>query len=149
LNRSETSIFPLTPMVEFQHCEVLRCVHFPPSGTIIIAGGQNPMIANEGLPNHDPRRRGGMSGGGMSFHLRIWDFNLDAVLNPMPHLARARGNDLNGDARALHRGGKINDKGELELDYMADNPALKNPQIIIPRVLLYNDGGFDVSRDAW
>ncbi len=90
-----------------------------------------------------------MSGGGMSFHLRIWDFNLDAVLNPMPHLARACGNDLNGDARALHRGGKINDKGELELDYMADNPALKNPRIIIPHVLLYNDGGFDVSRDAW
>ncbi len=35
LNQSETSVFLLTWMVEFQHREALWCMHFPPSRTII------------------------------------------------------------------------------------------------------------------
>ena len=122
LNRSETSVFPRTPMVDFQHSQPLRCVHFPPCGTIIIVGGVNPPSANDGLPNRDPRRRGGMSGGGMSFHLRMWDFSLDAVLSPSLNPAI----DINEDARTLRRGGRITDEGELELDYRLDNLVLRN-----------------------
>jgi hypothetical protein len=127
LNRSETSVFPRTPMVDFQHSQPLRCVHFPPCGTIIIVGGVNPPSANDGLPNRDPHRRGGMSGGGMSFHLRMWDFSLDAVLNPALNPTRTGGIDVNGgDARALQRGGMISDDGELESDYRADKQVLRN-----------------------
>ncbi|KAK1743748.1 hypothetical protein QTG54_005345 [Skeletonema marinoi] len=67
--------------MDFAHDSALRCVHFPPGGDTIIIGGVNPQSYNEGLPNAR-RERGGMQGGGMSFHLRLWDFSLDAVLNP-------------------------------------------------------------------
>ncbi|KAL7532437.1 hypothetical protein ACHAXR_004625, partial [Thalassiosira sp. AJA248-18] len=88
LNRSENSDFPRGQTMDFRHDSALRCVHFPPAGDILIVGGVNPPSHNEGLPNSrgnntDPRSRvgrGGMSGGGMSFHLRMWGFDLDAVL---------------------------------------------------------------------
>ena len=56
--------------------------------------------------------------------IRLMDLVDDVLLlNP----AMASGNDVNGDARALRRGGKINDEGELESeDYMADKQALRN-----------------------
>ena len=130
LNRSETSIFPRTPMVEFQHSQPLRCVHFPPCGTIIIVGGVNPPSANDGLPNRDPRRRGGMSGGGMSFHLRMWDFSLDAVLSPTAL-------DVNEDARTLRRGGRITDEGELVSDHNLDDLILKN--VSTPLLIVHSD----------
>jgi WD40 repeat protein len=118
LNRSETSVFPRTPMIDFQHNTPLRCVHFPPCGTVIIVGGVNPASANEGLPSaRDPRRRGGMSGGGMSFYLRMFDFNLDTLLNPT---------SVVGEGRALQRGGRINDEGDLEHDFTIDKDVLCN-----------------------
>eukprot|EP00571_Detonula_confervacea_P004800 CAMPEP_0172317562 /NCGR_PEP_ID=MMETSP1058-20130122/32007_1 /TAXON_ID=83371 /ORGANISM="Detonula confervacea, Strain CCMP 353" /LENGTH=233 /DNA_ID=CAMNT_0013032149 /DNA_START=27 /DNA_END=725 /DNA_ORIENTATION=- len=81
LNRSQNSTFPQSQTMDFRHESALRCVHFPPNGTSIIIGGVNPQSSNEGLPNaRGARSRGGMSGGGMSFHLRMWDFDLDAVL---------------------------------------------------------------------
>ena len=56
---------------------MLRCVHFPPGGDTIIIGGVNPTT-------DDPRRRqrGGIGGGGMSFYLRLWDFDMQVAQMP-------------------------------------------------------------------
>ena len=64
-------------LTEVEQRHMLRCVHFPPDGGTIIVGGVNPTA-------DDPRQRGrsGISGGGMSFYLRLWDFDLDAALRP-------------------------------------------------------------------
>ena len=119
LNRMENSDFPRTQTMDFRHESALRCVHFPPCGSIIIIGGVNPASSNEGLPTtrNDPRgRRGGMSGGGMSFHLRMWGFSLDAVLDPNP---------VSSGSRAP-RGGRINDEGILNWNYKVVKEALFN-----------------------
>lgn len=119
LNRMENSDFPRTQTMDFRHESALRCVHFPPCGSIIIIGGVNPASSNEGLPTtrNDPRgRRGGMSGGGMSFHLRMWEFSLDAVLDPNP---------VSSGSRAP-RGGRINDEGILSWNYKVVKEALFN-----------------------
>ena len=55
---------------------MLRCVHFPPDGNTIIVGGVNLTDAMAG----NQRRRGGISGGGMSFYLRLWDFDMQTAL---------------------------------------------------------------------
>lgn len=62
-------------LTEVDQRHMLRCVHFPPEGKTIIIGGVNPTT-------DDPRRRnrGGIGGGGMSFYLRLWDFDVDAAL---------------------------------------------------------------------
>ena len=64
-------------LTEVEQRHMLRCVHFPPGGNTIIVGGVNPTP-------EDPRRTGrsGISGGGMSFYLRLWDFDVDAALRP-------------------------------------------------------------------
>jgi len=53
---------------EMSHEYALRCVHFPPSG--IIVGGVNAQ--------NEMSRGSGMSGRGMGFGLRLWDFDLEA-----------------------------------------------------------------------
>jgi WD domain, G-beta repeat len=70
-------------LMESDQKHMLRCVHFPPSGDTIIIGGANPM-------QEDPRQRrrnnnsnnnqavGGNNG--MSFYLRLWDFDLERAL---------------------------------------------------------------------
>lgn len=65
-------------LTEVEQRHMLRCVHFPPDGNSIIVGGVNPQT-------EDTRRRGrsGISGGGMSFYLRMWDFDVDAALRPL------------------------------------------------------------------
>lgn len=70
-------------LTEVEQRHMLRCVHFPPNGTSLIVGGTNP-------PTDEQRRRGrsGMSGGGMSFYLRLWDFDLEAALHPEERDAR-------------------------------------------------------------
>lgn len=62
-------------LTEVDQRHMLRCVHFPPEGNSIIIGGVNPTT-------DDPRRRnrGGIGGGGMSFYLRLWDFDIGAAL---------------------------------------------------------------------
>lgn len=57
---------------------MLRCVHFPPDGKSVIVGGMNP---NQDHPRRTARARGGMSGGGISFYLRLWDFDAEAALH--------------------------------------------------------------------
>jgi activating molecule in BECN1-regulated autophagy protein 1 len=66
-------------LTEVEQRHMLRCVHFPPDGNTLIIGGVNPQ-------GDDPRRRGrsGMSGQGMSFYLRLWDFDADTALRPFP-----------------------------------------------------------------
>jgi activator-of-BECN1-regulated-autophagy protein 1 len=66
-------------LTEVEQRHMLRCVHFPPDGNSIIVGG-----VNQPPPTEDARRRGrsGISGGGMSFYLRMWDFDVDAALRP-------------------------------------------------------------------
>ena len=68
-------------LTEIDQRHMLRCVHFPPDGKTIIIGGVNPT-------SEDPRRRhrGGIGGGGMSFYLRLWGFDLTTALKPPIHL---------------------------------------------------------------
>lgn len=70
----------------------------------------------------DPRRRsrGGIGAGGTSFYLRLWDFDAEAALQP---------NREDVSLPVVRRG-------------------ISNPRIFVPRALLYNDGGFDVSPDG-
>jgi activating molecule in BECN1-regulated autophagy protein 1 len=66
---------PRGVLTEVEQRHMLRCVNFLPDGRTLIVGGVNP--------NHQQQqRRGGMSGGGMSFYLRLWDFDVQAALNP-------------------------------------------------------------------
>jgi activating molecule in BECN1-regulated autophagy protein 1 len=68
--------------IDLRH--MLRCVHFPPDGQTIIVGGVNPTTTE------DPRRRirgGGVSSGGMSFYLRLWNFDTHMALQPQIDLA--------------------------------------------------------------
>jgi activator-of-BECN1-regulated-autophagy protein 1 len=65
-------------LTEVEQRHMLRCVHFPPNGNTVIVGGVNPNNTD-----HAKRpRRGGISGGGMSFYLRLWDFELETALKP-------------------------------------------------------------------
>ena len=72
-----------TRLTEMDQRHMLRCVHFPPGGNTLIIGGVNPM-------HEDPRRRrGGSNGsiggnGGMSFYLRLWDFDVEKALEMAP-----------------------------------------------------------------
>jgi activator-of-BECN1-regulated-autophagy protein 1 len=75
---SERRTAALTEM-DLRH--MLRCVHFPPNGKTLILGGVNPT-------SDEARRRNrtGTGVGGMSFYLRLWDFDLDRALNPQSDL---------------------------------------------------------------
>lgn len=65
---------PSSRMVESDQKHMLRCVHFPPAGDTIIIGGANPI-------QEDPRRRGRNAGNnGLSFYLRMWDFDMEQAL---------------------------------------------------------------------
>jgi activator-of-BECN1-regulated-autophagy protein 1 len=66
---------PRGMLTEVEQRHMLRCVHFPPNGNTIIVGGVNPTT------DANRPRRGGISGGGMSFYLRLWDFDLQAALH--------------------------------------------------------------------
>lgn len=78
-------------LTEVEQRHMLRCVHFPPNGNTIIVGGVNPNSSNSNSPSAAAAGgggggsrggRGGISGGGMSFYLRLWDFDLQAALRP-------------------------------------------------------------------
>ena len=77
-------------LTEVDQRHMLRCVHFPPEGNTIIIGGVNPTT-------DDPRRRnrGGIGGGGMSFYLRLWDFDVGAALQAFDD------NSVSGRRRAI------------------------------------------------
>ncbi|KAL7473692.1 hypothetical protein ACHAXS_014166, partial [Conticribra weissflogii] len=116
-------IFPRGRTMDFRHETALRCVHFPPGGDSLIVGGVNPHRHNEGLPGYrsDPRARGGMSGGGMSFYLRLWNFDLNAVMNSSEDTFV-----MGGRVENVQRGGRISDDGEISWDFRLPNDALWN-----------------------
>ena len=68
-------------LTEVEQRHMLRCVHFPPNGTTLIVGGVNPSSSQHQSGSNN---RGGISGGGMSFYLRMWDFDLDASAGRTP-----------------------------------------------------------------
>jgi len=113
------------PLTEMDQRHMLRCVHFPPNGKTLIIGGVNPTPAaasTPGGPPPPPRTRGG---GVMSFYLRLWDFHLSIALNPVVYNAAG---GASGTTITLR--------------------PISNPRTFVPRALLYNDGGFDVSPDG-
>jgi WD40 repeat protein len=128
LNRDRNSEFPTSRTVNIGHESQLRCVHFPPCGSTIIIGGVNPTSANEGLAHRPPRQRGGMSGGGMSFHLRLWEFDLEAVLNP------ENGGQANNNGNNL--GGTITDEGEVTWNFIGTRRPLSDVSWIILRLVI-------------
>jgi activator-of-BECN1-regulated-autophagy protein 1 len=69
-------------LTEVEQRHMLRCVHFPPNGNTLIVGGSNPPT------DEQRRRRTGMTSNGMSFYLRLWDFDLIAALHPEERDAR-------------------------------------------------------------
>jgi WD domain, G-beta repeat len=90
-------------LMESDQKHMLRCVHFPPSGDTIIIGGANPM-------QEDPRQRrrnnnnnnqavGGNNG--MSFYLRLWDFDLERALE-MPQYINNNNNHNNIMSHSSH-----------------------------------------------
>jgi WD40 repeat protein len=112
LYRDRNSDFPASRTVDLRHESALRCVHFPPCGKTLIIGGVNPQSANEGLVHRHPRGRGGMSGGGMSFHLRLWDFDLEAILD--------------ADGGSSNMGGSVTDEGEVTWNIIGGKKALSD-----------------------
>lgn len=65
-------------LTEVDQGHMLRCVHFPPAGNTVIVGGVNkPDTAAQ---NSRPLR-GGISGGGMTFYLKLFDFNLPMTVD--------------------------------------------------------------------
>lgn len=107
-------------LTEIQHEDNLRCVHFPPGGDTIIVGGVNPRLQPT---------RGLRVGGDTSYSLKVLDFDLEAALNPHLYLGQQ------GQVHTME-------------SHVTRREAISNPRIFVPRALLYNDGGFDVSPDG-
>lgn len=72
--------------------------------------------------------------GETSYSLRLWDFDLEVALNPQLYLGQ------DGQIFPMEE----NERAPLSLK----RDALKNFRTFVPRALLYNDGGFDVSPDG-
>ena len=81
-------------LLEMDHRHMLRCVHFPPGGDTLIIGGVNQ--------ENDPRRRRPGSNG-MSFYLRLWDFDLERTLAGSAMMMTSHNNG-NGAAQVMPRG---------------------------------------------
>ena len=126
LDRSEAGDFPRGRTLDFRHDSPLRCVHFPPGGGSVIVGGVNPASANDGLgPGggaRGTRNRGGMSGGGMSFHLRMWDLDLGAVLEPGRAVDPANPGRGGAEQRNVPRA-RISDDGDIT--YLAEGEGTR------------------------
>lgn len=120
--------------ITISHESALRCVHFPPSGDSLIIGGVNPTSANEGLANRHPRgSRGGMSGGGMSFHLRLWDFDPEAVLNPPAVEIPGGAQQVNGGGHnaTSNLGGQVTDEGEVTWNFSGERRPLSDVSLTL------------------
>jgi len=116
---------------EMRYEHNLRCVHFPPSGTTIIVGGANPPLPPAPAPDG-----AGTRGGDASYSLKLFDFDLEAALNPHLYLGEQQQRLNLTDATVVDR-----------LPFFR-RETLSNPRTFLHRALLYNDGGFDVSPDG-
>eukprot|EP00536_Pseudo-nitzschia_multiseries_P000219 jgi/Psemu1/321498/estExt_fgenesh1_pg.C_30068 len=94
-------------------------------------GGVNPQSRNDAVRQRRAQETGTRYAPQMSFYLRLWDFDLYAAKGLMPP-----------------------DAGATEVARAAAGvPArrrrpINNSRLFVPRALLYNDGGFDVSPDG-
>jgi hypothetical protein len=77
INRSSTAV-----LTELDQRHMLRCVHFPPNGTTLIIGGVNPQFDDPRSRQQPQQRNRPLGANGMSFYLRMWDFDIDQVLKP-------------------------------------------------------------------
>mmetsp|Transcript_6134 Transcript_6134/g.15233 ORF Transcript_6134/g.15233 Transcript_6134/m.15233 type:complete len:658 (-) Transcript_6134:379-2352(-) len=123
--------------IEMRH--MLRCVHFLPDGKRVIVGGVNPPARQDVQRQRRAMEAGNRYNPPMSFYLRLWDFDLRAA-KLLPPLDAEEG--LSMRARAME-----------EARAAAGLPskrrrAISNHRLFVPRALLYNDGGFDVSPDG-
>ncbi len=107
-----------TVLHQIRYANNLRCVHFPPGGDTIIIGGVNSQ----------PDTTNG--GGETNYSLLLLDFDLNVALMSPNEFNYFQSIDP-ADRRP---------KPRVEV--------LKNYRTFLPRALLYNDGGFDVSRDG-
>lgn len=80
INRSSTAV-----LTELDQRHMLRCVHFPPNGTTLIIGGVNPQYDDPRSRQQPPQRNRPLGANGMSFYLRMWDFDIDKALEPHRH----------------------------------------------------------------
>ena len=111
--------------LEKRYDYALRCVYFPPDGDTIILGGLNTMHSLHG-ETHDNRNEGSV------VFLGLWDFNLEVALHKIYHASPEA-------QMQAHRSISITD---------SVRDCITNFQMLVPRALLYNDGGFDVSPDG-
>jgi len=116
---------------ELRYDHNLRCVHFPPGGSTIIVGGANPP-----LPAAPAADGTGARSGDISYSLKLWDFDLEAALNP--HLYIGQQDQYNRQQTS---------SGVDQIPTYR-REALSNSRTFLHRALLYNDGGFDVSPDG-
>jgi activating molecule in BECN1-regulated autophagy protein 1 len=79
---TNSSVGRAARLTDMDQRHMLRCVHFPSDGTTLIVGGVNPMTEDPRLLLGNP---GG--GGGMSFYLRLWDFDLQKAVEVTPDTA--------------------------------------------------------------
>jgi len=119
LNETGGSSGNQTVLHQIRYQSALRCVCFPPGGDTIIVGG-----ANSG-DGHD----GGVES---SYSLLLLDFDIKAALVTPRDFERNR----------VHGTSESDRPPKQTLD------VLKNYRSFLPRALLYNDGGFDISRDG-
>eukprot|EP00592_Proboscia_alata_P008706 CAMPEP_0194358580 /NCGR_PEP_ID=MMETSP0174-20130528/5727_1 /TAXON_ID=216777 /ORGANISM="Proboscia alata, Strain PI-D3" /LENGTH=792 /DNA_ID=CAMNT_0039128923 /DNA_START=48 /DNA_END=2423 /DNA_ORIENTATION=- len=119
-------------MLEYRYEHPLRSVHFPPGGKTVIVGGVNP-------PDHTTSQNGnitagngggGVSPNGMSFSLRLWDFDLSMAMVSSGNIPSESSHLTKEEASNSHK------------------RVLSNSRPILTRALLYNDGGLDVSSDG-
>lgn len=118
-DQDEDSSGHQTVLHQIRYQSALRCVCFPPGGNTIIVGGANSGEGNEG-------------GADSSYSLLLLDFDMNAALMTPKDFEHRRSNNPVDNDRSP--------KQSIDV--------LKNYRSFLPRALLYNDGGFDLSRDG-
>ena len=113
-----------TLLHQIRYANNLRCVHFPPGGDTIIIGGVNPNTDNNDSSSSNNNNNE------TSYSLLLLDFDLSVALMSPTEFNYFQSTDPE-DRRP---------KPSIEV--------LKNYRTFLPRALLYNDGGFDVSADG-
>lgn len=146
--------------IEMRH--MLRCVHFLPDGKRIIVGGVNPQSAAEARRRREGNQDKAPS---MSFYLRLWDFDLEASLGlprtePSTSTTGITSTTQSSISSSIATTTTSQHQAILESTQAAAAAAaaartntrrrrpIGNPRNFVPRALLYNDGGFDVSPDG-
>jgi hypothetical protein len=160
---TRTSTVPM--LIELDQKHMLRCVHFPPNGTSLIIGGANPPTVPPDVLSRafgGPGRGsnpsgGGVNGTGMSFYLRMWKFDISKVFETVAQpsdqvsssgiVSRSDSSSYGSDFVNSHESQHQQALNQRNI-MIARREIISNPISFVPRALLYNDGGFDVSPDG-